>query len=372
MENREEFGYPHEIISLSIKWANRVIGNSYRKRTKILSSLILNIFKKTTAQKIEITEKDDLNLRILYYIIDKSSIKLEKSLNKHQEKLKELIKQYKERQSIAAFKSVERFVTDSVFIHIVLKELTGKTLLKKEIIDNLISTTSIGVEMDKILRAIKLLYLDNNEINGSIVNELITGFHSINEFILRLYIAFISFELATKYEAYKNKFLFEHYLSLKNLAKELEGISETQKLDDPVLERLFMTSLILYFCGYQKALRLNHEEKINYFEHVLSIPTIINEFKRAFAKHATVDLKLVKIPLWTALLIDAILIVISVTREIYLPAGLNLLIINISLPLDIPIAGVSSLLLTIYLIFKVYKLREDIIKELRSGGSNET
>ena len=366
VQNREEFGYPHEIISSSLRWATHTMEGSYSKRVKLLASVVLNLIDITKPKKIDVDEKDNVNHRILYHIPNKNTIKLKSCIGEHVKELERLLSQYEKRKNEPSLNELRRFIEESVLAFIVLKCLTNKELLKKDTISRIepiLSSSSIG----SILDSISLLY-ERNKIDETTVNETINQFSSISEFPNHLYAIFLTSNLASKYPTYKSKFLFEHYRALRKSVSGFEMYSESKRLDDTALERLFVTAVILYLCGYQHSLRLPHEEKINYFEHIIARNTITNEFKKAFTEKACFNVWSLRIPLWIAVLIDGLLILIGIFWDLKLPAGLNLPILSVELPFNIPIFPVFAAILTFLIVFKIYRLKEYIIKYLRTGG----
>jgi len=363
--DQEEIGYPHEIITFSVKKANDVLKGNYLKRTKVMALLFLKIVENFPRKyKMQINKKEDINLRILYAIYRNSKF-IENLFNEHQKKLDELFQQYKERKSTSAFDSLKEFIQESLLLHIISTECKDKKLIKTNFIKEASSIFSSDNQLNGLLKGFQTL--EKEDISDKDVNEIVTKIHGINNPILLKIATYLTFNLAMKFTEHKNKFLFEHYLILRNVVKNFSGIIEQEKLDDIELESLFITSLILYFCGYKKAIRLPHEEKLNYFEHLISIPTIVMEFRKSYDKYMIIDVKHIKVPLWLISLIDSIFILLSMLHEIYLPVGLDFLIINVNLPFNVPLFATISLLLLIFISQHLYRLRRQIIKELRRG-----
>lgn len=361
----KELGYPHELILVATKRARAVLKGRYLKRTKIISLLLLRIIEDFQSKnKTEVDQKDDVNLRILNAIAKNSKFTIN-LYKEHQNQLNELIIQYKERETTPAFDSLKEFVQESIFIHILFSEFKGRKLIENKTIRELFSIFSSDPQLIGSIKSLEVL--DKRSINGDEVNDIINKIHSVDETPLLEVSMYLTFNLAAQFDNYKSKFLFEHYNLVRKSTQELGGVVDSIKLDDIVLEKLFITSIILYLCGYKNALRLPHEEKLNYFEHIISIPTILSEFKKAFDKHAVLDLKYFKIPLWFVGVIGIVFMCLSVVNEIYLPSQLNLLIISVPLPFNVPIFAIISAGLFIFITYQLYKLKNLLLKELRRG-----
>jgi hypothetical protein len=362
---QEEIGYPHEIITFSVKRANDVLKGNYLKRTKVMALLVLNIVENSTRKyRIQINKKEDINLRVLYAICKNSKFTTN-LFNEHQTKLNDLFQQYKERKSSPAFDSLKEFIQESLFLHIISTEWKGKKLIKTDFVKEASSIFSSDNQLNGLLQGFQAL--DKEDISDKDVNEIVTKIHGIINPILLEIAIYLTFNLAMKFTEHKNRFLFEHYLILRNVVQNFSGIIGHERLDDTVLESLFITSVILYFCGYKKAIRLPHEEKLNYFEHLISISTIVPEFRRIYEKYAIFNLKYIRVPLWLVGLINSIFILLSMLNEIYLSAGLNLPIISVNLPFNIPLFATISLLLLIFISLHLYRLKGQMIRELRRG-----
>jgi hypothetical protein len=360
----EEVGYAHEIINLSLKKAKDALNRVYSKETKLLAFLVLKVTDKIPkGYEIQIDKNEDTELKVLYYICTDLRF-LAGVYNDHRKKLKELFQQYLERETTPAFESFKESLEKAIVLHIISKELKEKNLIDKNFITQTLSAFSQDDELSGVL--IALQKLDEKPLSELEVDDIIGKIHKTTNSTLLPISTYLTFKLAMKSKEHKNKLLLEHFFLLKNLAQNFNITSEWENVDDTSLKKLFTTSILLYFCGYDTTLRIPHSEKLNYLKNMMSLPPFILEFERAYQECTTSRLlRGVPLQLWIISLINAISILLSLLHyEIYSPATLNFYVINFNLP-RIPLFGIVSVLLSFYITMKLYKLKDQIIKKMR-------
>lgn len=363
---KEEFGYPHELLTLSFKKAEDVLKGSYRSRTKIFAALCLSMRSRRVNLKVDVTNEP--YLLALLYLSRKSKLKLRKIAKKLNEKIGEYVEQFENTKSTSALSMLKNFVVDCAYLHLVSLEILGVPILSTEIIELCMKYLGTEVEVETLLTSLRLLR--EREINHTEIKKIVNTFLYTKEFPIIETTLLISFLLALRFPDLKSELLFAHYHSLRKLAAVYERIKDYQQLDDSILQQLFATSIALFLCGYYKSLRLSHEEKLNYIEEIIKEPFIEHEVEKSLDYASKVKILRFELPSWTVTLGIVLLLLLHAFFEVYTPASISAGIISFSVP-QIPVFLVFSLVLLIVLFYKLLKFKEDVLKRIRKGEGSE-
>ncbi len=359
---RSEIGYLHEILDFSIKNTKKIKKEKYIKGVKFLSFLLEYVI---SGERKEIRFKEPKNnnyLKFLYSLIENKNI--ERNKNSFVSELDQLIEQ----NNIISINEMSdiNFIINIIFSHILLKEIKNKKLLSSRNIDDLINKLDNN-EIKSLLKCIKWIYY--NEVpNDTEISEAINSLVSIENIQFLILASYLSYNLALKFNSYKKDMFIVHYLSLKKLSKKFQIPVGDVKLDDSFLEELFRFSLVLYFCGYKKTLRISEEEKNNYLEKVITVPTLSSTFERVYNERASIEIFHLKIPILFLLIISFIFIVVAQFYEFHTPTSFGLEPFEFQLPFSLPVFGLISIIIMFIVIIYIYKLKKNISMSLRRGN----
>jgi len=371
------FHYPYLVLLLSKWFSEYLIKKSKKDLIRSEACLYLSFFG--NIKRIDITNSDDVISKIIYSIAIRSKKDLKKYRESYEEKLKNLIEEYKVNKKRSILEKIEELINDSIFAHLVSLETLGTPIFVNKYFEKIIDDFS--EETKAVLFSFK--YLDEKySIEKKDVYRLVNSLSS--EFTIKsINMLILSYKLAIKYEKYKRDFMILHYSIIKSFSKYLGSTNLLIKwkfLDDLFIDLMLKFSIALYICGYFNSLCLPNSERIAYLQKVISEPSIILEFNRAYKKYATFDIIeqinnfihsfgvaieikgiSLKIEIWKALLIDFILI--SISGLINGCVLLGRCSANQMLPI-LFILSLLSIVFTIPLIFILHKLDEKIRKEL--------
>ncbi|MBS7646219.1 hypothetical protein KEJ24_00045 [Candidatus Bathyarchaeota archaeon] len=365
-EFKEELGYPHELLTLSFKKAEDVLKGSYRNRTKIFAALCLSM--RSQQVDLEVDVKNEPYLLALLYLHKRSRLRLRKISRGLNDKIKEYVEQFENTKSTSAFSALKNLVVDCTYLHLVSLEILKVPILSAETIELCMKYLGSEVEIGTVLSSLRLL--EEKEANRTEIKKIINSFLYIKEPSLVESTLLISFLLALRFPDLKSELLFAHYYTLRKLAEVYEKIKEYHQLDDPILQKLFATSIVLFLCGYYKSLRLPHEEKLNYIRETIKEPFIEHEVEKSLDYASKVKILHFELPLWFMTLCIITLLLLHVFIEVYTPASIGIGIISFDLP-RIPLFLVFSIVLLIVLFYKALKFKEDTLNRIRKGERDE-
>jgi hypothetical protein len=358
----KELGYPHELLVLSSKKAEDVLRGRYRNRTKILAALFLSVQGHKVDLKINV--ENELYLSALLSLAKRTKMKTRKIATELNKRIEEYIHQFEMTQSSSAFSELKNLLVECIYLHLVSKEILGISILSQKSIEHSIGYLEPTSELKFFLTSLQLA--EKRETSPAQMHEIISAFISAKESPLIESALLLSFILAIKYSSSKSELLLTHYSILKTIAEVLGRLLEHQKLDDPALQQLFTTSVVLFLCGYTKSLRLSHEEKINYVEKVIAIPLVEREVERNFEKTSKIKVSQLELPLWGVVLAIIILIFLHVFAEVYVPGSVSLGVVSFTLP-PLPIFLTISFVLLLVVFYKILKFKHDLISRIRKG-----
>jgi len=361
----EELGYPHELI---LSASNRSIGVSkgqYRMRTKLLANL-LNFVLKKKREDIKIESKEDPELLILANLTSRSSSSLGQNISEYREKLNALMEDFQTTQSETSYSSFIDFLKEGVFLHILCKEIKGSPLFLGEDISKF--SKILDYRENNLKAVFSAIQIWGTQKYDIVPHSIVFEFSSFEDKALREAVIFLSYILAVDYLKSKRELLVTHYMLVKSVIDEFKEVVSQENLADQVLENLFKVAITLFLCGYLKALRLPNDEKTHYLESVIHLPSIEYSFKKAFDEVASISVPHIqfRVPFWILLAINSILLVLHWYNEIYLPLEFSQLGIKFTAP-AVPVFLLFAFLISVFMVFRLYKLKSNIIKNFRRG-----
>lgn len=358
-ETHEDLGYPHELLFISSEKAKEVLRGRYRTRTKLFAAFFLSVL----GQKVELNvDTQDPYSSMILQLTKGSKIKARKIAKQVAKKLKEYVDQFEQLQTKAAFYDFRDYLENCIYLHVVSKAISRIQILPPRIIEQCIDNIKPESDLKYFLVAIQLL--ENKEIARSVeINKIINTFLSTDKSPLLEAALFLSFLLAVNYPDFKSSLLITHYTILKNVTRKFEKLIERDgSPDDPVLQNLFMTSIVLFLCGYLRSLRLSHEEKINYMEQVMEHPFIEWEIRVNFDKVSRIKM----IPIWGLLISSIALILLHVFVEVYLPGSISMGPLSLTLP-NVPVFLTITLIVLSFTTYKIIRLKDELLDCIRKG-----
>lgn len=361
----EEPGYPHELILRAFAESMSVIQGHYRMRVKLLANLLRHILKEKRVDfKGQI--EDDPFLRILAGLVEGVSSSIKEEITEYREKLNDSLEDFEKTQSAASYSEFTDLLREGVFLHILCKEIKNSPLFVKEDIAKF--SKALDDRENKLRAVFSAIQISDNQTYDFVPHNLMFEFASFTEGALNEVAIFLSYNLAVKYPKSKGQLLVVHYVLVKNAVENFKGLNSRQDLGDQVFENLFHIAIVLVLCGYLETLRLPNEEKIQYLEKVIQLPSIEYSVKKIFDGVATIPIPRVqlRVPLWLLLAISSVLLVFHWYWDIYLPLEMSQLGLKLTVP-NVPIFLTFAFVLSVIVLFRVYRLRSNIIKSLRRG-----
>lgn len=361
----EELAYPHELILSASNRSLSVIKGQYRMRIKLLANL-LHFVLTEKREKIKIERKEDPALLILASLTSRSPTSLDDRISEYRKKLNELLEDFQNTQSETAYSSFIDFLKEGIFLHILCKEIRGRTVFFKEDISKFADI--LGYGEDNLRAVFSAIQIWSTQKDDVVPHSIVFEFTSFKDEALREAAIFLSYVLAVDYPKSKRELLVSHYMLVRQVVNEFKEVVSQENLADPVLENLFKVAITLFFCGYLRTLRLPNDEKTHYIDEILHLPSIEYSLKKTYDEVASVSLPHIqfKVPLWILLAIDSILLVLHWYNEIYLPLEISQLGIKIP-TVKVPTFLFLAVLISVFMLFRLYKLKGNILKNFRRG-----
>lgn len=358
----EELGYPHELIlSASNRIAN-VIRGRYRTRIKLLANLLGFILNKKS-EKISVENEVDIGL-LIFKNLSQSPRSLEKHLLKYKEKIETARKDFEETESEPSYVVLTDLLKDGIFFHILCRELNHKVLFSEK---DLAKFSSLFINKDSDLQAVfSAIKIYESGKYDSVPQNIIAELNSEQDVALQRLAIYLSYSLAVENPKNKRELLISHYMLVKRTITQFREIINKENLADKVLENLFSLAIILSLCGYLTALRLPKDEKTRYIDEVIKLPSVEHSIKKSYDEVASISIPhiQIKVPLWMFLVFDVFLMVLHFFVELYLPWEIAQIGFKLEIP-DVPVFLVIALVVTVFISFRLYKLRDTLLKNFR-------
>jgi len=349
----KEIGYPHELILLAIKKVENLRDGQYTPKTKAFSNVFLSLLNEPLINDVDFIQ-NYLELELLHNYF-KKGYPLKKKINDHLNNLFDIFIQ--STGSSNKFESLEDFLIFSFFFVIISDNpsLIKQNFLMKLTSNNLIPNNSTVKNLSELLLILQLKTFDDSKLH-----QILVTINSLTEIWLKIY---LSYKCSFTFENHKELFLINHYSILKDLMDTYAEAFEHPHLSDQVFEDLFKISTSLFISGYNKSLRINIQEKMNYQESVLKQKSIITVYET----HYDNTMRVFKIKIQRYLLIISILIVLFSFLNIWAPLGISLGTIEFVIPVEFPIVIMITIALLSPVIIKLFKAKKNISKKLSQG-----
>lgn len=365
----EELGYPHELIIEALNQSTTTINSQYHYRVKLLAALVKRIFENQEVD-LPLQNSTDPVLSLLESLVRRSGIK-EATENVRLE-LGKALTDYSTNPIRPSYDKFMGLLKEAILLHIICKESFKNKLLDSQEIANYLNVLDFDeTESQAILSAIQLWISGKNK---GIPYSIIFEFTRLTNSEIQNAAIFLTYELAVDNTEFKRELLYTHYLLVKKVVNDFRSIFGQQSLSDEVLESLFKTALILFYCGYSNSLRIPKEEGIAYIAEVLNRESIEKSFKEAFNEVGKVGISQthlkIKINLWILSAVDLALLVIHWLYEIYAPIEFSPFGLQFTFD-KIPVFLLTAIIVTAVLISYLYRLEGKIIKQLRRGKNEK-
>ncbi len=321
-----------------------------------------------TNQKAEVAirKSTDPTLVLLESLISRSNI--EEAILSFRKELGQAVEDYSVNPIGATMDKIMRLLKDSFIFHIICKQSFNTGLLDARELSNYSNCLDFSESgLKAILSAFQLWIKGKNE---GIPYSIIFEFARLNEKEFQDASIFLSYELSIGNSEFRRELLYAHYLLVRKVANDFRSIFGQENLNDDVLESLFKTSLVLFYCGYSSSLRLPKEEAATYTTDVIKRESIERSFKEAFGEAGKVSISQthvkIRISLWVLSTVDLILLIIHWIHEIYVPIELAPFGLKLTFE-QIPIFLFVAIIVTAILLSYLYRLESSITKKLRRG-----
>jgi hypothetical protein len=361
----EELGYPHELILLASNRTASVVKGEYRVRIKLLAN-ILNVVLNRKPDKIKAESESDPELSILESL-GQSSRSLGKHLSAYKVKIDEALRDFEETESDPSYVVLADLLNEGIFLHILCKELRNTPLFLERDLSKYSGTFN---NKDSGLQAVfSAVQIWESRKYDSVPQNIIAEFNSFKDDALLRAAMYLSYMLAVRTPKNKRELLISHYMLVRKIVGKLKEVVNQENLADQVLENLFRTAIILSLCGYLTALRLPKDEKTRYIDEIIHVPSIEYSIKQSYDEVASVSLPHTqsRVPLWAFLLLDSLLILLHFFVEVYLPWEISQIGFKLAIP-DVPVFLVLALITTVFVLFRLYKLRSNLLRNFRRGA----
>lgn len=359
----EDLGYSHELIFEAISQSKKSINSKYHYRVNLFAVLVQQFFENKQVD-IVFQKSSDPVLMLLESLVKKSGYK-EAALNFNQY-IGDLIKDYNQNPIEATYDKIMVFLKQGIVLHLICKESFDFQLFSAEELANYVNCLDFNDNQPQaVLSALRLSMDKSKAIPYSIIFE----FTRLTDRELQNAAIFLSYELSVDNEDFKRELLISHYLLVKKVVYDFKDIYGQLDLTNQILENLFQTAIILYYCGYSKSLRLPKSETIAYSKEILKQPSIEKEFKEIFDEVGSVRIDQIhlKFRLWVLLLISMSFLILHWVYEIYPPLEYSFFGVQFTIP-HIPAFLVTAIILIIIALSYYYRLERRIIKKLRRGN----
>jgi hypothetical protein len=359
----EELGYPHELILEALNQSTPTLNGQYRYRVKLLAAIVKQLLGN---EKTDITYQNssDPVVMLLESFVKKSHVK--DAIQNFSGEFGKAIEDYSQNPIDASYEKVLALLKEGLLLHIICKESFKIDLLLPEELANFSSVIDFKEnETQAIVSAIRLWTAKKS---GSVPYSMILEFTRLKDEDFQVAALFLSFELAEDNTEFKRELLYSHYLLVKKVVNDFRSIFGQQSLTDQVLENMFKTAIILFYCGYSNSLRLPQQEGIAYTADVLNRESFQKLFRKAFDEAGNLRVTQIhlKVELWELAFLDLILLLLHWFHEVYTPLQATPFGIQITIP-EIPAFLVAAIIVTAILVSYLYRLEGSITNMLKRG-----
>lgn len=313
---------------------------------------------------VKFQNSSDPVLMLLESFVRKSGI--EEAASNLKKELGDLISDYKLNPIQASYDRILILLKEGILLHLISKQSFNYEIFSVDEISNYANSLSFdNSEPQTVLSALRLTM---NKKSTAIPYSMIFEFARINDREFQNAAIFLAYELSVENNEFKRELLISHYLLVKKVVNDFKGIYGQENLTDQLLENLFKTAIILFYCGYSKSLRLPKEESIAYTENILKLPSIEKEFKEIFDEVGSIKVTRIRLKLriWVLLVISLGLLIGHWIHEVYPPLETSPFGIQIVVP-QIPAFLLTAIILIAIAVFYLHKLERNIINRLRRG-----
>jgi len=359
----DELGYPHELILEALNQATPTLNSQYHYRVKLLAAIVKQLFGNEKTN-IMFQNSSDPILMLLESFVKKSHMK--EAIQNFSLEFGKAVDDYSQNPIDASYEKVIGLLKEGLLLHIICKESFKTNLLQPEEVANF--SNAIDFKENESQAIVSAVRLWTAKKSASIPYSMILEFTRLKDKDFQAAALFLSFELAEDNTEFKRELLYTHYLLVKKVVNDFRSIFGQQSLTDQVLENLFKTAIILFYCGYSNSLRLPQQEGIAYTADVLNRESFQKSFRKAFDEAGSLRVTQIhlKVKLWILAALDLVLLLLHWIHEVYTPLQVTPFGIQIIIP-EIPAFLVAAIAVTVILISYLYRLEGNITSKLKRG-----
>lgn len=339
----EEITIPHQLLNVTEKMCEKILDSpqKYSETEVMYTELFLTLLKskqnfvKWFQRRYQATPE-----------------------NFYKEKLKKFLAESETRN---VNEEVNDFLREHLLFLIILKEFSGE-ILHKELLRKLSQRcSSTNLQLCLLLIERKL----NFEEVEKLISEILIGENFLEE---KIYSIYITWYLKSVLNNKKKELLLFHYKFLKNILSFLnkEGLLEIEIASPRLRIYLIKSSIMLYFCNYEKSITLNKLETINYVDTVIEKGALVDILSDVLERTLHLEVTIPKIEAKVS---------ISFKQCVQIMTALSILL-TFSLYFDFlpslrfPISILLTLFTSIFLL-NMWKLKEKIIDGVKYGNKYE-
>ena len=276
------------------------------------------------------------------------------------------MKDFEETESEPSYIVLKNLLKDGIFIHILCKELNKSALFLENVFTKF--STILDNKDNSLYAVFSAMNVWEKGKYDSVPQNIISEFNSLKDVPLQRLAIYLSYVLAVENPKNKRELLISHYMLVKRTVTKFKEVVSKENLADQVLENLFRLAIILSLCGYLTTLRLPKDEKTSYVDNVIQLPSVEHSIKQSYDEVANISVPKIqiKVPLWLFLVLDAFLLVLHFFVEVYLPWEIAQIGFKLEIPY-VPVFLLLALIVTVFMSFRLYKLRDNLLKNFRRG-----
>jgi hypothetical protein len=283
-------------------------------------------------------------------------------------KLNQAVNDYSLHHVDASLIKIVGLLKDAFILQIICRQSFKVDLLDAEELTNYSNCLDFADNASHAMLSAFQFWLKNK--NEGIPYSIIFEFARFDQKEYQDAAIFLSYELSIGNKEFRRELLYTHYLLVKKVADDFRSIYGQTNLQDDVLESLFKSAIILFYCGYLSSLRLPKEEVDAYKEEVLKRDSFEKSLKEAFDEVGKVSINRMHIKLridfWILAIVDFSLLFVHWIHEFYVPVELMPFGFKLTFE-QIPLFLFASIIVTAVLVSYLYRLEGNLIKRIRRG-----
>ena len=363
----DELYYPHEFILYTIEKAKKSLKDT-ESSNQVYSFAKLLLCITEDQDYCILKDKENKIIEETKVFLNKNKASRKKLIFSYRKRINLFIEDYSKFPTKQTVKDLEEYIYDLLFFEILFNKLDNKSIFTKDIIKKIEMINNLDSKIDDIITILRIIKNKKLELNNlTEIKNILENKISNHDFTI-----YFSLLFSKIFSKYKSDFLFIHYKLIKLSLTKNHKMFEGDNIIDYNLVGLFKLAIILFLCDYNKSLRLNLEESLNYTEELISKPINSILFEKSYLSANDIRIKKLKIPFrnWIFPIIAGIFLFVSLFYDYNITASIDFLV-ELELPFELELFKTLAFLLTIVTIYRLLILKKEIVKNMDKGGNNE-